>query len=201
MSTNAPEKLRQIISDIDAHGGAELTRLTVLKKWFEHDERLRSFAIWVARQAASRGGKTKDEAATLFADARRLIKGASGARPEIAVVAAQRLLDGLRNYQNDYKRQSWCFVRLVKNWDLLLIEQALDIVLGHSPTPSDGYRLAADYCQHADARTGYGLSAASTTKISEVRRFMLRQEASEGAPQRAARAPKKTTPRKAKRRL
>lgn len=40
MSTDVPEKLLAIVEEIDAHGSASLTRLTVLKKWFEHPGRL-----------------------------------------------------------------------------------------------------------------------------------------------------------------
>ncbi len=36
MSTAVPEKIQKIITDIESHGHASLTRLTVLKKRFEH---------------------------------------------------------------------------------------------------------------------------------------------------------------------
>ena len=40
MHTQVPETRLAIVEDIDAHGSASLTRLTVLKKWFEHPGRL-----------------------------------------------------------------------------------------------------------------------------------------------------------------
>lgn len=50
MRTKVPEKLIKIIDDIDTQGNASLTRLTVLKKWFEasgrkNNNRLRAFAV------------------------------------------------------------------------------------------------------------------------------------------------------------
>ena len=48
MRTTCPEKILKIIADIDTQGNASLTRLTVLKKWFEHPGRLSVFALWVA---------------------------------------------------------------------------------------------------------------------------------------------------------
>ncbi len=48
MRTNIPEKLLKIVEEIDERGDANLTRLAVLKKWFERPERLSAFAIWVA---------------------------------------------------------------------------------------------------------------------------------------------------------
>src|SRR5947207_562565 len=66
MRTNIPEKLSNIVEEIDDRGGASLTRLTVLKKWFERTERLSAFAIWIATRAVSRQGKTSGAAAKLY---------------------------------------------------------------------------------------------------------------------------------------
>jgi len=49
--TDIPEKLLKIAADIAERGNANLTRLTVLKKWFGHLGRLPPFAIWVASRA------------------------------------------------------------------------------------------------------------------------------------------------------
>ncbi|MGH7134723.1 MAG: hypothetical protein ACREHD_03225, partial [Pirellulales bacterium] len=70
-------------------------------------------------------------------------------------------------------------VRIVTNWNLLVIEKALAIMLRKAPTPSDGYRLAADYCRHDDPRYIEGLSGVSETKILEIVRFMFTREALE----------------------
>jgi len=47
MRTNVPEKLLKVVEEIDAHGQANLTRLVVLKKWFEPPRCLSALAIWV----------------------------------------------------------------------------------------------------------------------------------------------------------
>src|SRR5438309_11048568 len=57
MRTNIPEKLLAISDEIVARGHANLTRLTVLKPWFERPNRLRAFAICVAARAKSRKGR------------------------------------------------------------------------------------------------------------------------------------------------
>jgi hypothetical protein len=51
MRTSAPEELLKIVDEIDEHGQASLTRLTVLKKWFARPKRLSTFALWVAVRA------------------------------------------------------------------------------------------------------------------------------------------------------
>ena len=53
------QKLQKIIADINECGHASVTRLTVLKKWFEIPERLPSFGASIAKQSSSRWGKRR----------------------------------------------------------------------------------------------------------------------------------------------
>ena len=183
MRTDIPEKVLKIVDDIDAHGSANLTRLAVLKKWFEKPERLSAFAVWIAARATSRKGKTGGEAAELFREAKRLLVGADRCRPKLNRQAVETLHDKLQNFQNEYQNQRWGPVRIIHNWNLMLIEHALAIYLWHADCPPDGYKLAADYCQNYDSRYGNGLSGPSQTKIEEIVRFMFTIEALEDGPE------------------
>src|SRR5476651_1281702 len=49
---NMSLKLLKVVTDIKESGYANLTRLTVLKKWFETPRRRSSFGIFIATQAA-----------------------------------------------------------------------------------------------------------------------------------------------------
>ena len=182
MRTNIPEKLLSIVEEIDDHGNTSLTRLTVLKKWFERPERLSAFAIWVAARATSRKGKTIGAAAELFRAARTLLAGLDQIRPELVRPAAQALHDRLRDFQNEFQNQQGGSVRIVHNWNLMLVEQGLSIYLWHLDSSAHGYKLAADYCQHYDPRYGNGLNGPSRTKIAEIVRFMFNLEALEDGP-------------------
>lgn len=179
MRTSVPEQLLKIIDEIDAQGQASPTRLTVLKKWFERPERLSAFTIWVAARAVSRKGKTSGTAAALFLEARTLLSGLEEIAPKLNRQAAQRLHDRLRDYQNEYKNQRWGPVRIIHNWNLLLVEEALSVYLWHGQSPSHGYKLVADYCRHYDPRYGESLNGPSRTKIVEIVRFMFTVEALE----------------------
>jgi hypothetical protein len=183
MRTNIPEKLLLIADDIAKNGSANLTRLVVLKKWFEKPERLSIFAVWIAARATSRKGKTGGEAVELFREARTLLAGADRCRPRLNRQAAETLYDKLRNFQNEYQNQQWGPVRIVHNWNLMLIEHALAIFLWHTDCPADGYKLAADYCQNYDSRYGNNLNGPSRTKIEEIVRFMFNIEALEDDPE------------------
>ena len=182
MRTAVPEKILAIINAIDADGNAPLTRLTVLKKWFERPGRLAIFGLWVARRAAGRKGKTKGEHGALLQEASKLLGPASTretffAEPERR--AAQDLHDRARASQAEFEKQAWGRVRLVKCWPLLLVEEGLAIYLWHADSPSHGYKLAADGAQNYDSRYGNGLNGPSRGKLDELVRFMFNVEALE----------------------
>ena len=184
MRTSIPEKLLKIADEIDVHGHASLTKLTVLKKWFERPGRLSAFALWVAARAVSRKGKTGGAAAKLFREARALLAGLNKYKPKLNDRrAAEALHDRLRDFQNEYQNQRWGPVRIIRNWNLLLMEEGLAICLWYADSPSHGYKLAADYCRHYDSRYGNSLNGPSRTKILEMVRFMFTLEALEDGPE------------------
>jgi hypothetical protein len=181
MQPKVSEKLLKIVEEIDERGNASLTRLTVLKKWFERAERLSAFAIWMAAGASSRKGKTGGAAGGFFSEAQSLLAGVNPLRPTLNHGAAESLHDRLRDFQSVYQNQQWGPVRIVHHWDLMLVEQGLAIWLWHANSPAHGYKLAADYCQHYDSRYGNGLNGPSATKIEEIVRFMFTVEGLENA--------------------
>ena len=179
MRTNIPEKLLNIADEIDEHGSASLTRLTVLKKWFEKPERLSAFAVWVATRAISRKGKTGGTAAELSHQAKAVLAGTDKCRPKLNRQAAESLHHRLRSFQDEYRQQRWGPVRIIRNWNLMLVEHGLAIHLWHTDCPADGYKLAADYCENYDSRYGNGLNGPSRARIEEIGRFVFTVEALE----------------------
>ena len=179
MRTAVPEKILKIIDDIDTQGNASLTRLTVLKKWFERPGRLPAFALWVARRAAGRPGKTKGEYAALLREASTLLGPASTRESYFAQPdrhAAEDLHTRAKAAQNEFQNQQWGPVRIVRCWPLMLVEEGLAIYLRHADSPSHGYKLAADWAQNYDSRYGNGLHGPSRGKLHELVRFMFNVE-------------------------
>ncbi len=144
MRTDIPEKLLKVVEEIDERGNVNLTRLTVLKKWFARPERLSAFAIWIATKAVSRKGKTRGAAAELFRKARTLT-GLDMLHPKPDRQAAEVLHDRLRDFQNEYENQRWGPVRIVHNWNLMLVEHGLAIYLWHLDSPAHGFSLLPFY--------------------------------------------------------
>lgn len=191
MRTAIPEKLLKIVEDIDTVGSANLTRLTVLKKWFDRPGRLPAFGLWVARRSAGRKGKTKGLAGAMLNEVRTLL--GPDATPSINRRAAKSLHDRAREFQNEYEHHQWVSVRIVKCWPLLLVEKGLAISLGEADMPSDGYKLAADYCTNYDPRYGSNLNGPSRTKLMEIVRFMFTVEAQEDGQSEAHAARRRQT--------
>lgn len=178
MRISIAAKLDAIIGQINETGNADPLRLTVLKKWFERPGRLAAFAIWIASQAVSRGGRATGPARDLFRETQELLWGCS-VGGELDPVAAERLHRRLRAFQNTYKRLKWGAVRIVTESNLLLVEEALAAYLWHPQPPSQGYKLAVAYCEHYDPRYGNGLNGPSLVRLEEIVDFIQRWEAQE----------------------
>jgi hypothetical protein len=185
MRTAIPEKILKIIQDLDARGNVSLTRLTVLKKWFEAPGRRSAFGLWLARRAAGRKGKTKGAAGALLDETRALL-GTSSTREslfqQIDRAASENLHDRARAFQNEFENQRWARVRIIHCWPLLLVEKGLALHAGLDRHPTDGYKLAADWVQNYDPRHGNGLNGPSRGKLEELMRFMFTVEALEDEP-------------------
>ena len=141
-----------------------------------------AIGLWIAQQAADRNGKTKDEARVLLDDARALLGSAATNEnfdKRIDRAAAKSLHDRARDLQNEFQNQQWGPARIIHCWPLRLVEGGLALHLDRAVTPSDGYRLAADWAQNFDSRYGNGLNGPSLAKLEELVRFMVTVEARE----------------------
>jgi hypothetical protein len=180
MRTTVSEKILKIVKDIETSGHASQTRLTVLKKWFERPGRLSIFGLWIARQAASH--KDKGEAGALLNETRTLLGTAATRESFLQKIdrkAAKNLLNRARDFHDEFQNQQWGPVRIIHCWPLLLVEEGLALHLGEAKSPSDGYKLAADWAHNFDARYGDSLNGPSLGKLQELVQFIVNVEALE----------------------
>ncbi len=176
MRSNIPEKVIQLINEIDRLGQADPAGLTVMRKWLDDPPRLLAFAVWVAQRTAARKGKTTGTAGALLDETRALLPSEYGEgrvrpSPDRAVAAElharfKTWLDSADGPGSDPKAAA-------KNRKLQVVEQALSVILWHQDSQEHGYRLAVDHLQHHDPRLGVGLSGPSRGKLSELVRFMF----------------------------
>jgi hypothetical protein len=180
-AANISHKLQKIVADIEKCGHANLTRLTVLKKWFETTHRLPSFGIFIASQASQQIRKTTKDAPELLREAHEILADVDVFEPNIPRTDATRLHSRLEAFQNERREVQWTSVRVIHNLDLFLVESGLHLYLWHGDSPSEGYRLAANYCEHYDPRYGNGLNGPSVDRIEEIAGFVLAIESHEEA--------------------
>ena len=64
-------------------------------------------------------------------------------------------------------------MRVIHNQNLFLVEGGLGLYLRRNNSPTDGYRLAAAYCEHYDPRYGTGFNGPSAVRIEEIADFVL----------------------------
>jgi hypothetical protein len=170
---NISHKLQKIISDIKTTGSANLTRLTVLKKWFETKSRLASFGIFIADQASRRAHDGTQEVTELFREAREILADVDVFKPNMPRTRATALHSRLNGFQNERREIKWASVRLLHDNNMFLVESGLALYLWHGDSPAEGYRLAANYCEHYDPRHGNGLNGPSVDRIKEIAGFVL----------------------------
>ena len=179
MRTNIPEKIVSILQDVDRLGSQDPSRLTVLKKWFQMPSRLKSIAIFVAKRASSRSSKVKSDEKELFRLSRELLNGVDLIKPSVDKRKARELCRKLHDFQKDHRSTRWAVIRIIKNWNLFLIEEGLQIYLNSTYDVGAAYKLASDYCRHYDPRYGDTLNLGSRHKLKEIIRFMFTVEALE----------------------
>jgi hypothetical protein len=81
-------RLQKIVIDIKERGHANLTRLTVLKRWFEAPRRLPLFGIFIAPQALRQAPKATEEAAELLRKAHNILADVGGDHRKVGGQAA-----------------------------------------------------------------------------------------------------------------
>jgi hypothetical protein len=185
MRTKVPEKIKKIIAEIDTNREANVTRLTVLKKWLEYPGRMTALALWIGAGVASQKEEIEEEedddtekTEKLLKRAKTLMKKLKPDSPKTVREQAERLYQKLSDFQDEYERQRWALVRIVHNTKLLTVEKALAIYLGYHSAPYYGYELAVRYCQH----DGHGydvLRDSSRDRLQELIAFMNDLEAHE----------------------
>jgi hypothetical protein len=180
MTSNVPDKIVHLLNELESNGFLNTTRLTVLKKWFDHSNRLIQFTFFIAKKAISQKGKVKDKKAIeLFKNAKTLFNDNVNKKNRFNKILAEKLLDELKEYQNDYKKIPFGVARIIRNQKLLLIEKAIKICLYYQNDVTLGYQLATDYFRTYAPSHGDGIYSNAIYKIQELLQFMFTIEALE----------------------
>jgi hypothetical protein len=78
------------------------------------------------------------------------------------------LLGQMRREQNEYQNIPFGAVRLVRDWDLLLIEEAVQCILRPDGAPYWAYQIARDYAERSSSRYAHGLTPDSAPLVQDI---------------------------------
>jgi hypothetical protein len=121
------------------------------------------------------------EAQELFREAQDPLVDLDVSNSTIPRPGAASLCSRLEAFQNEHQRLKWTSVRRIHHMNLFFVESGLRLFLRYGVSPVEGYRLAANYCEHYDPRYGTGLNGPSVDRIKEIIGFVLVTEGREKA--------------------
>jgi hypothetical protein len=175
-------KLVQLAADLRRGQDFSVTRLTSLKSLCQEPDRANRFVTYLARKTLERveqgkgrsghPGKPKDLAhrrmmAEALAEMEAWLQNPTESR-------RQGLWDTLvrmQAEQNEVQRIQWGSVRIVRDWDLLLFEDALRCLLNPGGAGHWAYQMARDYAERYDARHFNGLVPRSAPLVQDIADF------------------------------
>ncbi len=168
------QKLRQIAAELHRGNHFNVTRLTVLKSLGKDPDLAHRFALYIAKKIMSRmkqgrRRKSSDEHKRLMTQALAAMKTWLTQPTEAVRERMWDLQEQMRQEQNEYRNVPFAAVRIIHDWNLFMIESAVECHL--RPPEESGfwiYRLARNYAERYDSRYGTGLIPASAPFVQDV---------------------------------
>jgi hypothetical protein len=164
-------KLEEIVEAIRRNEGAEITRLTVVKKLCENPGAAGAFAVFLAKKAQARlrekhGEKRYSELSNrAIREMKPYVEGPTEDRKE----KLWSLLHEIEAEQNEYKSTRWGLLRNIKSWDLLILEKCLRSILRRDEATYWLYQATRDYVGGS-----VSLERDEIPRIEEIARFWRR---------------------------
>jgi len=171
-------KLAQIASDLSEGATSSITRLTNLKSLCEDPEVAAHFAVYLANHTSRRINemssplhlsnsewKMHNELVERAVERlRSYVEGPADPKREVL----RDLLRELESVNDEYESIPYGMVRIVKDKNVLIMEDAVQCVLSPYSAPSQAYHLARDYAERYDPRYGSGLIPDSAPLVMDI---------------------------------
>jgi hypothetical protein len=175
-------KLRQLAADLRRGHSFQVTRLTVLKSLCGEPALANRFALYLARKTLEhverglrRSGRLPAEQdrahRQLMAEAVRALEDWPESPPEPRRRELWDLLGRMQAEQNEHRPIPFGTLRLIRDWDLLIVEGAVRCVLRPREAGHWVYQLARDYAERSDPHHPGGLVPASAPLVQDIADF------------------------------
>jgi hypothetical protein len=171
-------KLAQIARDLSEGANFSITRLTTLKSLCEDPEVAAHFAVYLANHASRRINEMPSPLHLSNSEWRmhnelitrsverlgRYVERPSDQERE----AIRELLRELESVNDEYESIPYGMVRIIRDKNVLIVEDAVQCVLSSHSAPSRAYHLARDYAERYDPRYGTGLIPESAPLVMDI---------------------------------
>lgn len=178
-------KLAQMVADLRQGKHFPVTRLTSLKSLCQEPTVASRFVTFLARKTLQRveqgKGHTRRRTKKAQAHVPLMTEAITAMEKWLASPTEARheqlldLLYRMREEQNEYKQISWGAVRLVDDWDLLLVEYAVQCLLRPYESPHWAYQTARHYAERYNSRYPEGLIPQSAPLVQDIAEFWARE--------------------------
>jgi len=151
----------------------EITRLTSLKALCKEPRAAWRFALFLAEHAGGKvaQGQCPERDKALAAQAVSAMKAYMDEPSPERGSRLRSLLREVEAEQDETRRVGWNRVRMIRNRDLLVVENALRSVAFIVEAPAWLYQAARDYAERYDPRHGTGLIPSSAPMMREIADF------------------------------
>lgn len=174
-------KLAQIARDLSEGANFSITRLTTLKSLCEAPEVAAHFAVYLANHTSRRINEMPSplhlsnmewrmQSEVVERAVERLqsyVEGPAGPKRE----ELRELLRELERVNNEYESIPYGMVRIIRDKNVLIVEDAVQCVLSPYSASGEAYHLARDYAERYDPRYGTGLIPDSAPLVMDIVEF------------------------------
>ena len=177
-------KLKNLENELDNFDGylISITRLTVIKYLCRDCLAMVEFAYFISNKVNSRIKYLEDDISleTPITESLQLMKKiitdftkTNTLHIEIATLKNLDILrHKIKNYQNTIESRKWTDIRIIKNWDIFIIEEAISCFI-HLDFPEMGYKLAKSYTEKYNMNFGSGLIPESLEYLKEINNYWI----------------------------
>jgi hypothetical protein len=158
-----------------------ITKLTSIKSLCKEDFFRKEYCRYLASvviEDAKLSENNEDDLNKLFHDAQHAITDLTTHTDEGDEAAAERTLSQLIHFQNEHKRVKSYTIRIIKNRNLIILEDILRCLLAYRTDAATAYAYDAtrSYVEKYNPRYGTGLNVDSIPMLEKVIQFWKRYE-------------------------
>ncbi|MBL4651659.1 MAG: hypothetical protein JKY53_02185 [Flavobacteriales bacterium] len=177
-------KLQNLEKELDNFDGyaISITKLTVIKYLCQDSSAMIKFAYFVSQKVNNQINYTendislKEPIAEILELMKRIINNFTKTE---AVIIEKTTLNKIgilnqkiKDYQNKIESKKWTDIRIINNWDIFIIEEAISCFM-YSDFPEIGYKLAKSYAEKYNASFGSGLIPESLEYLKEINYYWI----------------------------